>query len=388
MPAPSTSASVLLSGTREPCRVVSTSNITLSGLQTIGGVLLESGDRVLVAGQTDTTANGIYTASVGGWLRAPDARTSRAINKGVLVPVQGVLSDSEMYVFRTLNPNLGDDGIDIAPLGSLTTESPTTRIWATGNVVLYVRPGGNNFNTGLENTDASAFATVQGAITYAYINYDMRGYELRIRVADGTYVADQYTFLQTPVGAAAYANESLSGGCVIEGNVSTPGNVIIATTFTSYGSGTQWLITGVRVNDSGTGYLFYALSNGYIRVGKVVLSDASVAFAYANFAGTIEFTGSIEVVGNTVYGLLAAVGGQILGYGPSIVFTGSRSVTVFAVANVQSLISWSIPYSGSVTGIRYSVSNNSSITTGGGGASFLPGDSAGSADAGTFGSYG
>jgi len=58
---------------KESCRAATTGNITLSGLQTIDGVSLQVGDRVLVKDQTDPKQNGIYDASVTGWSRSSDA---------------------------------------------------------------------------------------------------------------------------------------------------------------------------------------------------------------------------------------------------------------------------------------------------------------------------
>lgn len=48
---------------------VSTSNITLSGLQTINGYNTLENDAVLVPSQTTTSENGIYTASTGAWTK-------------------------------------------------------------------------------------------------------------------------------------------------------------------------------------------------------------------------------------------------------------------------------------------------------------------------------
>lgn len=58
---------------KESVRVATTGDITLSGLQTIDGVALQVGDRVLVKDQTDPTENGIYIASSTGWTRSEDA---------------------------------------------------------------------------------------------------------------------------------------------------------------------------------------------------------------------------------------------------------------------------------------------------------------------------
>jgi phage-related tail fiber protein len=54
-------------------RVATTANITLSGIQTIDGVLLVAGDRVLVKNQTTTSQNGVYDAASGAWARSADS---------------------------------------------------------------------------------------------------------------------------------------------------------------------------------------------------------------------------------------------------------------------------------------------------------------------------
>ena len=55
-----------------PVRAATTANITLSGLQTIDGVSLVAGDRVLVKNQTSAAANGIYVVAAGAWVRTTD----------------------------------------------------------------------------------------------------------------------------------------------------------------------------------------------------------------------------------------------------------------------------------------------------------------------------
>lgn len=49
-----------------------TANITLSGTQTIDGVAVVAGNRVLVKNQTTTSQNGIYVVAAGAWSRATD----------------------------------------------------------------------------------------------------------------------------------------------------------------------------------------------------------------------------------------------------------------------------------------------------------------------------
>jgi hypothetical protein len=68
-------------------RAVATSNITLSGTQTIDGVSVVAGDRVLAAGQTTASANGIYVVAAGAWSRATDMDATGEVTPGTMVGV-------------------------------------------------------------------------------------------------------------------------------------------------------------------------------------------------------------------------------------------------------------------------------------------------------------
>lgn len=72
-----TSIASVISGTKfkDLAKVATTANITLSGTQTIDGIAVVAGDRVLVWKQTTTSANGIYIVSASTWTRASDADT-------------------------------------------------------------------------------------------------------------------------------------------------------------------------------------------------------------------------------------------------------------------------------------------------------------------------
>jgi len=53
-------------------QAATTANITLSGTQTIDGIAVVVGDRVLVKDQSTASGNGIYTVASGAWARATD----------------------------------------------------------------------------------------------------------------------------------------------------------------------------------------------------------------------------------------------------------------------------------------------------------------------------
>lgn len=58
--------------TKQPARAVATDEITLSGTQTVDDVSLNTGDRVLVIGQSTLTENGVYLVDSGAWSRVED----------------------------------------------------------------------------------------------------------------------------------------------------------------------------------------------------------------------------------------------------------------------------------------------------------------------------
>lgn len=87
---PSTTTDRLAGGStsvaiKAPVKAVSTEDLTLSGEQTVNGVVLVDGDRVLVKDQDTGSENGIYTVSTGSWPRAKDFDGRRDVVKGTLV---------------------------------------------------------------------------------------------------------------------------------------------------------------------------------------------------------------------------------------------------------------------------------------------------------------
>lgn len=99
-----------------PCRVATTANITLSGTQTIDGVAVVAGDRVLVKDQTTGSQNGIYVVDTGSWRRAKDFNRTRDVVEGTAVTVtDGTVSAGAIYFVTTANPiSIGTTAVTFA----------------------------------------------------------------------------------------------------------------------------------------------------------------------------------------------------------------------------------------------------------------------------------
>ena len=88
-----------------PCKVATTSSITLSGLQNIDGVDVFDGDRVLVKNQTPASLNGIYIVSSTAWGRAVDMSLDDDVFEGLQVYVNsGTINGGRQFVLETQDP--------------------------------------------------------------------------------------------------------------------------------------------------------------------------------------------------------------------------------------------------------------------------------------------
>lgn len=81
--------------TKQSVRVATTANITLSGQQTVDGVSLLAGDRVLVKNQTAAKDNGIYIVGVAAWKRAADADSSAEVTSALILSVEQGTSQAD-----------------------------------------------------------------------------------------------------------------------------------------------------------------------------------------------------------------------------------------------------------------------------------------------------
>ena len=92
---------------KQSVRAATTANITLSGTQTIDGVAVIAGDRVLVKNQTTAAQNGIYIAAAGAWARSVDTDNSPAgeVVAGIFTFVtEGTLNADTGWTLTTNNP--------------------------------------------------------------------------------------------------------------------------------------------------------------------------------------------------------------------------------------------------------------------------------------------
>lgn len=97
-------------GWKDPVRVATTANITLSGTQTIDGVAVVAGERVLVKNQTATQDNGIYIVAAGVWARSADANSVAEVNDATVLTEAGTVGAGDVYTQTATIVTLGTTG--------------------------------------------------------------------------------------------------------------------------------------------------------------------------------------------------------------------------------------------------------------------------------------
>lgn len=192
--------------------VATTANITLSGAQTIDGVAVVAGDRVLVKSQTAAADNGVYVVATGAWARASDCDTWAKLPGSFFFVEQGTTNDNSGWVCTvSQGGTLGTTSVTFEQFSGAGQITAGTGMTKSGNTLNVVSADAARIVTNADNIDLAT--TGVGAGTYKSVTVDVYG-----RVTAGTNpttlsgygITDAYT--ETEVDTALALKLNLSGG--------------------------------------------------------------------------------------------------------------------------------------------------------------------------------
>lgn len=143
-----------------------TANITLSGAQTIDGVSVVAGDRVLVKNQTAQADNGIYVAASGAWARSADANTWDELVSAYTFVEQGTANADTGYVC-TINKGgtLGTTPITWSQFSGAGTYLAGTGLTLSGNTFSITNTAVTAGSYGSASNTLTTTVNAQGQLT-------------------------------------------------------------------------------------------------------------------------------------------------------------------------------------------------------------------------------
>jgi hypothetical protein len=121
---------------KQSCRMATTANVTLSGLQTIDGISGSANDRVLVKNQATASQNGIWLMQSGAWTRAADADAGTlTANAAVFVSEGSTQADTQWILSTNDAITVGTTALSWTQLGAGSSYSQGTGISISGSVI-------------------------------------------------------------------------------------------------------------------------------------------------------------------------------------------------------------------------------------------------------------
>lgn len=251
----------------------------------------------------------------------------------------------------------------------------------------YAKIGGNNNNTCLGNTNATACASIQGAIDKIY-SKDCNGKLPVIQLVDGTFTTGGL------VAGKCVGGDNLFGPLVIQGNNGTPGNVIVSTTGAhafqaKWGAIVQLKDMELRTTTSGDD--IFVWEGGLVYYQNIRFGTTAGMHIEAMDGGKAQATGPYSIVGNAVAHIHVPQYGHVIESSiaisvPSPVTFSAYYLGIAGPGEYHGIgLTWDHPEN--IIGQKFLIHSGGSAFFGNIGcpAGYIPGTIAGVLDAQTFG---
>jgi hypothetical protein len=207
------------------CVVATTANITLSGTQTIDGIALSVGDRVLVKDQSTASQNGIYLCASSTWTRTTDANTWDELVAAFTFIEKGTTQANNGYISTiTAGGTLGTTAVTFAQFSGAGQVIAGAGLTKSGNTIDVGTASSSRIVVNSDNIDLATSGVTAG--TYKSVTTDVYG-----RITAGTNpttlsgfgITDTYTSAQidTLFGSTESAATSAAAAATSASNAST-----------------------------------------------------------------------------------------------------------------------------------------------------------------------
>lgn len=238
----------------------------------------------------------------------------------------------------------------------------------------YVDTTGSDSNDGL--TAGTPFLTINKAINIVSA-LDLSAYSVTIQLADGAYTST--ATLKSLVG---------TGTVTIRGNTTTPANTLISVTganaISAVSVNGSWALKSVKISTTTSGACVYAYgAPTTVNIDAVDFGACAGAHIQAQFGGRVNVSTGYTISGGAQQHVYALQAGIFNAYAKTVVLTGTPGFSgafCKAISGIAYVVGCT--FSGGATGKRYDCSLNGVVMVNGAGATYLPGDVAGTTETG------
>ena len=369
---------------KQPVLCATTANITLSGLQTLDGVTVVAGDRVLVKNQSTASQNGIYLAFATAWSRAPDADVwNDLISAITFVETGSTQSGSAWYCTAQPGGTIGTTAVNWSNFSVATTYTAGTGLTLAGNQFSITNTGVTAAAYGSASKTLTATVNAQGQLTVLA--------DTNIAIAN-TQVSGLGTMSTQAASGVAITGGTIDG--VTIGGVTA--GAVTATTFTGAGTGLTGTATSLSIGGNAatatsattatniaggaTGSLPYQTSSSTTTLlaagsnGQVLTLASGVPSWATPTTGTVtSVSGTGTVSGISLSGTVTSTGNLTLGgtldlsAPPAIGGTTANTITGTTITASTKFVGTNFDASGSGGGNLRTSGGTSVLQWGGGG---------------------
>jgi len=323
---------------KAPVTAGTTVNITLSGTQTVDGVVLVIGNTVLVKNQTDTTKNGIYTVNTGAWTYAPGSTTWASYVSAIVFVEYGSQTGSAWYCLAQPGGTLGTTAMPWSNFSSSASYTAGTGLTLTG-FQFSITPVGTAATYGSASAVPVFITNASGQVSsVTNTSIAIAGSQITSGTIGSSLISGSYTGI-TGVGTLTAGTWNASTIAVANGGTG-------ATTLTGYllGNGTGAVTASATIP---TTALTGTITNAQL-ANSTISGVALGGNLFSLTAGTaITFNSGTTYNGSTAITINATVPAQVYpgagiansngtAWGTSYTTTGSG--TVVALATSPSLV--------------------------------------------------
>ena len=265
---------------------------------------------------------------------------------------------------------------DITSLTALTSINGfTPRTVLTANTTYYVSTSGND-STG-DGSSGNPWATPQHAANYLLNSIDLAGYSVTVQLANGIYPPFIVNGNFTGIGSG--------GAPIFSGDTTTPANVVISSNSANtivVAGGATCGVQGFKVTSTGSITSGIVVQDSILFIyGKMEYGTCTGAHILASLgASIIDAVSAKTISGGASAHLYIIENSKYYGDNTAVTLTGTPSFGTAFVLCVESSYVEIVGYtfSGSATGTRFSINQNSVVLTGSSGnLNYLPGSIAG-----------